>query len=219
MDSPRILPRPHTALPTALLAPAIALLPPAPAAAQESPGPQPSPQVTLDGSSCTANWLGKAGLVYFLETSNDLEVWNYQPIRIQGTGAPASHTFDTGGTKSLFVRLRCTTNLTGDVDSDGVADLDEIRGGGTMTDPFRFSSDGSGRSDYFSDRDGGGVADGWEIQHFGDAGAAAPRDDGDGDGLDNAAESLLGTDPNLPDSDGDTLSRWCTGQLSPPMRR
>ena len=54
------------------------------------------------------------------------------------------------------------------------------------------------------DRDGDLLSDNWELQHFGDL-AQSSTGDGDGDGLDNVAEFLSGTDPTLADSDGDNI--------------
>ncbi|RKX42121.1 MAG: hypothetical protein DRP64_10355, partial [Verrucomicrobia bacterium] len=54
------------------------------------------------------------------------------------------------------------------------------------------------------DRDG--LVDSWEIENFGDLTSQSGTDDYDGDGLNNMAESKLGTDAKLPDSDGDGFS-------------
>jgi alpha-tubulin suppressor-like RCC1 family protein/chitodextrinase len=53
-----------------------------------------------------------------------------------------------------------------------------------------------------SDRDG--LADSWEIDHFGDLNSRA-ADDNDGDGLTNVLELLRGTDPLNGNADGDLL--------------
>ena len=52
------------------------------------------------------------------------------------------------------------------------------------------------------DFDGNGLVDSWERSHFGSAGHD-PKADDDGDGLTNAQEYALGTDPNNPDCDND----------------
>lgn len=85
--------------------------------------------------------------------------------------------------------------LAADTDADGLSDGQEALIG---TSPAK------------ADTDGDGLSDGWEVQHGlnplsadgndGDAG------DPDGDGVDNLNEYELGTDPNLPDTDGDGLS-------------
>ena len=85
--------------------------------------------------------------------------------------------------------------LAADTDADGLSDGQEALIG---TSPAK------------ADTDGDGLLDGWEVLHGlnplsadgndGDAG------DPDGDGVDNLNEYELGTDPNLPDTDGDGLS-------------
>tara|TARA_Y100000589_G_scaffold84966_2_gene78950 strand:- start:75352 stop:92235 length:16884 start_codon:yes stop_codon:yes gene_type:complete len=86
-------------------------------------------------------------------------------------------------------------NLTKiDSDGDGVADADEVPLG---LDPFN------------EDSDGDSLIDGWEIEHgfnpLSEAGAGETFDDPDTDGLNNLEEQTWLTDPNNPDSDGDTL--------------
>lgn len=54
------------------------------------------------------------------------------------------------------------------------------------------------------DADGNGLADAWEMAHFGSLGHD-PDGDEDQDGLSNADEMLEGTDPNKSDTDGDGI--------------
>ena len=56
-----------------------------------------------------------------------------------------------------------------------------------------------------SDTDGDGLPDSWENQYFGNLGYLG-ADDVDGDGLDNATEYALGTNPILSDTDSDGLN-------------
>ena len=58
------------------------------------------------------------------------------------------------------------------------------------------------------DIDCDGLVDSWEIEHFGDLTSQSGSDDYDEDGLTNAQEENLGTDPTLADSDGDTYSDY-----------
>jgi len=57
----------------------------------------------------------------------------------------------------------------------------------------------------FADADADGLADGWEMLHFGCLDQPGGGD-ADGDGSDNAAEFRSGTDPSFADSDGDGLA-------------
>ncbi len=56
------------------------------------------------------------------------------------------------------------------------------------------------------DIDKDGLVDSWEIEHFGDLTSQSGSDDFDGDGLTNAQEQNLMTDPTMIDSDGDGYS-------------
>src|SRR5439155_16811558 len=55
------------------------------------------------------------------------------------------------------------------------------------------------------DSDGDGLWDAWEMENFGNLNQTA-NGDPDGDGLTNAQEFMLNTDPNKADTDGDGLS-------------
>jgi hypothetical protein len=56
------------------------------------------------------------------------------------------------------------------------------------------------------DIDKDGLVDSWEIEHFGNLTSQSGTDDWDNDGLTNAQEQNLGTDPKLADTDGDGFS-------------
>ncbi|MGE9270137.1 MAG: sulfatase-like hydrolase/transferase, partial [Verrucomicrobiales bacterium] len=62
-----------------------------------------------------------------------------------------------------------------------------------------------GGDNYDEDRDMDGLPDAWEYLYFSGLDETAEGNP-DGDGLDNAAEELAGTDPTLADSDGDGLN-------------
>lgn len=85
--------------------------------------------------------------------------------------------------------------LVADTDGDGLPDGQE-----TLT----------GTSPAKADTDGDGLPDGWEVSNGLDPlsadGNEGDAGDPDGDGVDNLNEYGLGTDPNLPDTDGDGLS-------------
>lgn len=59
---------------------------------------------------------------------------------------------------------------------------------------------------HLGDLDDDGLPDFWERRHGFDPRRAEPRSDPDGDGLSNAEEFHLATDPNLADTDGDGLT-------------
>ncbi|MCJ8268141.1 MAG: hypothetical protein MJK04_01950, partial [Psychrosphaera sp.] len=59
---------------------------------------------------------------------------------------------------------------------------------------------------FVSDVDGDGLSDAFELAFGGDLTSMVAGDDSDGDGLDNLAEQLAGSDPNNPDSDGDGMN-------------
>ncbi len=84
-----------------------------------------------------------------------------------------------------------TSPINSDTDSDGLTDYNEIIT--TKTDPLKY------------DTDGGGAHDGLEVEFDGDPND--PNDDkqfidSDKDGLTDAKEEELGTNPNNPDTDG-----------------
>jgi len=103
-----------------------------------------------------------------------------------------------------------------DSDGDGVLDGDEVAQG---TDPADADTDGDGLSDgdealqgtdpLDRDSDNGGQGDGAEVlsgtSPLNGSDDPLPPPDTDGDGLNDAEEAALGTDPALVDSDGDGL--------------
>jgi predicted outer membrane repeat protein len=56
---------------------------------------------------------------------------------------------------------------------------------------------------WYDDDDGDGLLDGWELQHFGSYTAKDGNGDSDADGRVDLDEFLMGSDPNLADTDGD----------------
>jgi len=122
------------------------------------------------------------------------------PVIEGGADTALGYGFSTSGDK-LFLRVRYTDIPTSnpnsaDFDGDGISNWDEVRIGGTGTDPFAWDTDGDGKSDYFGDLAGNGVADGWEIKHFSAIGIVDPFADLDQDGINNLRESHLDTDPD-----------------------
>lgn len=111
--------------------------------------------------------------------------------------------------RCLFLLLLCILfpfygngqALTGDTDGDGISDTDEDHNANEIVDP--------GETNPFrADTDGGGEADGAEIRAGRDP--LNPKDDltadPDDDGLINAREFFLKTDPAKADTDGDGIN-------------
>lgn len=172
------------------------------ATAELPPHPAPSVTTGAEGTS-TLEWTGQSGITYFIQYSLDLQTWSYMPVIESGDGTPVSYGFESN-TARMFLRLHYTDIPTSnpnsdDFDGDGISNWDEIRPGGTATDPFKWDTAGDGHSDYFTDNDGNLLPDGWEIQHYGAIGVANPNADPDNDGLTNAQEIALGRDPHTAD--------------------
>ena len=118
--------------------------------------PELQPTFTrLSGNQGSLNWNHVAGRVYFGKFSMDLQSWTFAPIVALGTGAVVPpYLLDTDGGR-YFVRLRYTvaTNYTqgeaGDLDGDGISNLDEMTYFGT--DPL-VSNDAEGDGTLVSGR-------------------------------------------------------------------
>lgn len=166
--------------------------------------PEPQPQMSFtEGASSTwnADWSGVATRTYFLEWSLDLENWHYAPLMRFGTGLKSCG-INTQGEEKFFVRLHYVdakgiANLAeaeaADYDGDGVSNRYEVEV--EMSDPLDAASHGG-------DSDNDGLPDGWEREIFGNL-THTGTVNSDGDGLTDAQEWELGTNPLLTDSDGD----------------
>lgn len=148
--------------------------------------PQPQPTFTeVAPGAWKLDWNGVAGRTYFIQTSTDLVTWHYQPVMAFGDGVWTT-TLGSSSPK-YFVRLFYCDDpsvqsleqaMNADFDNDGVSNIDEITTLGT--NPFLFSTNGSGVSDGLQD---------W-----------------DGDGISNADEVALGLDPGVSNTGGSTGS-------------
>lgn len=113
--------------------------------------PQPMQEVVHDGEQCLLDWQGVAGRTYFIQYSLDLQTWSFMPVIESGTGAPLGYGFDTDAEK-MFLRLNYTDDPTtspnsDDFDNDGISNWDEVREGGTGTNPFLEDTNGDGVRD------------------------------------------------------------------------
>jgi hypothetical protein len=117
---------------------------------------------------------------------------DFSPVEIQGgtqfqdsTGVVLTHEF-TAESTVLEILL--------DAENADFPDRNPILSGFTVE-----------RLSPVTDSDGDGLPDDWEYKYFGNLNQG-PEDDPDGDGLTNIREFELGTDPTIPDTDGDGLS-------------
>lgn len=155
-------------------------------------------------------WQGQTGRTYFIMVSDPadhLKAWRYAPVIEAGSGAEISHEVDGTAEKGFF-RLLYTDTPTSDpfnadFDGDAIRNSFEVEWFGS--DPFV-------KNTVAGDSDNNGLPDEWEASYlawltqFGiQITAPDPSGDYDGDGLTNAEEFMLGTNPFLMDTDGDGL--------------
>jgi hypothetical protein len=181
--------------------------------AQQNGIAQDSELITLPAGDKFLRQYGYDGRSDFLQVSdaNDpLGKWNWAPIIESGNDEDISYEVDGTAPKSFF-RLKYTDQVPGpnetlesaDFDQDSISNIDEIN------PPLPLlASDATDPLD--SDTDHDGMNDVWERAHGLD-----PNDDGsinpgngpagypDGDGLTNAQEQALGSNPKSSDTDLD----------------
>lgn len=173
---------------------ALSLLLVGPTTASE-PAPQPQIAFTSAGSGMwEIAFDGVSGRTYFIQWSLDLLNWDYAPVVDHGL-SPDIFGTDTEGAEKYFVRLRYVDHdwvedrlfaEEADFDGDGIPNLFEVETVGS--DPFDENSAGG-------DSDNNGMADGWELYHFGGLGIADPNATSTPGGLTNREKSELGLSP------------------------
>ena len=141
-----------------------------------------------------SEWLGVAGRTYFYQWSSDLVTWQYAPYVAFGNGG---HVYYMASSPAkVFVRLHSVDDTTAttlqeardaDFDNDGIPNYYEVET--LFTHPLDKNSAGG-------DSDGDGLADGWEMFHFGGLGIADPTEALMPDELTNKEKADLGLDPN-----------------------
>lgn len=112
---------------------------------------QSVPTVTRTDDVCDIDWESTSGLTYFVQYSFNLNDWNYLPVIESGNGSPIGYSLQSASDK-MFVRLHYTNIPTNsphsaDFDNDGLTNWEEVRVGGTGTDPFDADSNDDGIRD------------------------------------------------------------------------
>ena len=161
---------------------------------------QPKPEINTISSGFNLDCFLYASRTYFIQYSTDLTNWSYMPIIKAGNNAPLDYGFFASGNR-IFLRLKYTDTPTSnpdddDFDGDGVSNNDEVREGGTGTDPFLADTDGNGISDGDEDSDGDGTSDADELKantgftNANEGGIDDPNVDTDEDGINNAFDAV-----------------------------
>jgi len=93
-------------------------------------------------------WWGRTGNTYFIQQSEDLQIWTWIPVVEPGDDSIKEWGFTTTSTK-FFWRLNYWTGPTtdpegDDFDGDGLSNLDEVQQG---MSPLKIDSDGDGMPD------------------------------------------------------------------------
>lgn len=168
-------------------------------------GGQEAPQLEIASQTDHARirWEGKPLETYFFKVTDNLQDWLYLPSLQYGQaldGSPweilvVENEDDPLPLKQFFqvaaVDIPLLSNQEAedaDYDGDGLPNLFELESS-PQTDPLAWDSDGDGIGDGGVDSDGNGLADQWEIAHFGSIGQD-PDADPDGDGITNLEEYL-----------------------------
>jgi len=153
----------------------------------------------------TITWPTIVGKQYTLLYSPDLVEWLPVPDEtFIGNGSVVSYNYTLDENTKLFWRVKIEDV---DADSDGLTDAEEYELGTDPDNPETLT----------------GYPDMWVAKHYTAAllnGALATLDlngDPDGDGLINAQESVLGTDPNVADNPGIFQEAISNGDFSNPV--
>lgn len=156
-----------------------------------------------------------AGFAQAVDSDADTLEDDWETTHFGSLGATAAGDPDGDGLKNGEEQLLGSNPRRFDTDGDALSDKNERD---RRTNPTRFDTDGDGLGDYGEvmlygtdprrrDTDAGGRDDGEEILVDRTDPLLATDDvlDSDGDGLTNAVEARLGTDPYSTDSDGDLI--------------
>jgi len=160
---------------------------------------------SVSGSGA-AGVVADEGSVLFIENSI---IWSNGGQQISASSATVTYSCVQGGYAGSG-NIPADPKLTSDYHLK--EDSPCIDAGSASNAPPR-DADGEGRTnqvdigmDEYWDTDGDGMADAWELEHFGDLVSHDGTGDGDSDGLNDLAEYQHNCDPALADTDGDGLN-------------
>jgi len=151
-----------------------------------------------------------AQTTYFLETSTDLEHWSFVGTYLIGNGLIHAESVPHATATRLFYRYslhETNTEDPHDTDMDGLSNSWELEHTLNPTNP---DQDNNGTLDGQDDFDSDGSTNSTEEESRSDPNdrANTPYSDPDGDGLTSMEEALIGTNPNLADSNGNDISDY-----------
>jgi YD repeat-containing protein len=162
--------------------------------AEEIQGQEPPVLSAVMPGAWSLAWSGVVDRTYFIQTSFDLHIWNYQPVMVFGDGTWLTNLGSTS--PRYFVRLVYVDDYgvttlqqakDADFDNDGIPNNYEVVN--LFSDPLDKESAGG-------DADGDGLPDGWELFYFGNTNTADANAILQPDGLSNKDKADLGLDPN-----------------------
>ncbi len=158
------------------------------------PLPEQMTFIPWTGGNWKSEWPGVAQRTYFYQWSSDLVTWHFAPFMAFGIGG--HEYFMASSPQKLFARLHYVDDTTAttlqqardaDFDNDGIPNYYEVET--IFTNPLDKNSAGG-------DSNTNGLADGWEMFHFGGLGIAVPGAILSPDGLTNKEKADLGLNPN-----------------------
>jgi hypothetical protein len=162
----------------------------APAQISLSVGSTPSGQAP---DTATLTFTSEPETYHFIQGSDSLQQWDYLPHATYGDDTQTQMQMQLSPTGSAhFYRIQSTDDLSQapaslDFDNDGISNADELRAG----TPYHFF-----KAESLDDTDQDGLPDYWETFYFGDLSQSA-NDDFDADGIKNAYEWQVRTNPTI----------------------
>ena len=143
--------------------------------------------------TASLTFTSEAKSYHFIQGSDSLQKWDYLPHATYGDGTHTQMQMQLSPTGSAhFYRIQSTDDPTQapaslDFDNDGISNADELRAG----TPYHFF-----KAESLEDTDQDGLPDYWEQFYFGNL-AQSATDDSDNDGIKNAYEWQVRTNPTI----------------------